>query len=645
MNLPIHFNYTVSDIKNIEKEIIQNNNNWLQFVKESTLTPEDFLESYLYKDKKFDYIYHVIHFLKYVVNDHKIKKACSDFELNIKKYFTNFYKSEENYKLFLILNKIKINKNDPNNKKKLIKNILKNFKYNGVHLPKNQKNEFIKIDEQLNIIENKFSENIINDIQKIKFKKEDLIGISEELLKSHKKGTYYIFDTTYPDESVIMKDCTLEKSRKRMYITYNSVAKENINLLENIIKLREQRSKIFGFKSSVQFYLSENRIAKEANINSLLNKLIPILKKKAFEEYNQLLKIANKKYLYDYDLAYYSNLYKKTYLNYDENIIKNYFPSNYTINAILQIYGDLFNITIKKINESDEKYWNEDVDLYIVHDKDTKHIIGYFYLDLYPRKGKFTHAATFELQNSYQNQDGKRIIPITAIVCNFTKPEFGKDFSLFKFGEIVTFCHEFGHALHNIFANVKYENLSGISVERDFSEMPSQFFENWCYQHNFLKKITKHYITSEKISDEMIEHIIKNKNYLCGIHYLTQILYIKYDLDLHNKQMINKKYVYNHWFELCNQLLPFKATMKTFPMCRFDHIIDYASGYYGYLWSIIYAYDAFSLFESEGLFNQELGTRFRKEILEKGSVKNGNTILIHFLKRKKNNKNFFKIFV
>jgi thimet oligopeptidase len=208
------------------------------------------------------------------------------------------------------------------------------------------------------------------------------------------------------------------------------------------------------------------------------------------------------------------------------------------------------------------------------------------------------------------------------------------------FNEVVTFCHEFGHALHNILSNVKYESLSGITMENDFAEMPSQFFENWCYQSDFLKKISKHTLTKKSLPDDIIDNIKKNKNYNIGLHYLTQILYIKYDLIIHQQKNIDKKYLHNLWFSLGSELLPFKISKKSFPMCRFDHLIGYESGYYGYLWSIIYAYDAFSLFEKKDIFNPALGLKFRKEILEKGGTINGVKMLENFLGRKTNNKIF-----
>jgi Zn-dependent oligopeptidase len=641
MELQIRFNYNVSQIKKIEKDFINNEVNWITVIKSNkNISPIDFLNSYIYKSAKFDYIINTLIFLKYVSPNKSIRDACTNLQLEIKKYNLEFFKSNENYKLFLILKKIKIEKDDPNNLKKLIKKILKEFEEHGANLKKIEKDKFIKINKKLIKYENQFSEYIINDIKNIIFNKKDLDGIDKNIIESHKKkvGSKYIFNTTYPDENAILKDCNVEESRKRMYLTFNSVAQKNLKILNEIIKLRDERSKIFGFKNSVDYYFSENRLAKEGKIYNLLKKLIPILKKKSLIEYKEICSIANKDNINDYDIKYYSNIYKKDILKYDENKIKEYFPSNYTINKIMELYGEIFGISIYPIKGNSNQYWASNIDLYKVLDVETSKIMGYLYLDLYPRDGKYTHAATFDLQNTYSNENDSRVIPVCAIVCNFEKSD---DVSLFTFDEIVTFCHEFGHGLHFLLSNVKYELLSGISMEEDFGEMPSQFFENWCYQPEFLKKISLHYKDKIKISDELINKIVVNKNYLNGIHYLTQILYIKYDLMIHKEKKINKKYLYNLWFKLFKELLPLKISSNIYPMCRFDHIIDYSAGYYGYLWSIIYSYDAFSLFESEGIFNKKLGRRFRNNILEVGGTVDGDMMLENFLERNHDLQHFF----
>lgn len=626
----INFEIDKVYIKKMAKLIINNNKKWLKNIKNVDITPIEFLESYLYHDKSFDYITGLIYFLENVSTDSEIREESVNFGIKLQNYYLNFYKSYENYKLFSILKKIKI-KNDKNNTKKLIKNILRSFENNGVHFKSDKKKKFIKLSKDYNKLKIKFSMNISNDNKIMEFSKKELDGISNNYLKNHKKEEKYIFDTSYPDKSIILKDCDVPKTREKMYCNFYNIASKNLNILKNIINIRTKISKMYGFKNTIEHYLSYNRLATEKKIDSLLNNLIPYFKNKANNEYKNLLIFSEKKDLFDYDMSYYSNKYKKNILDIDNNLIKNYFPSNYCINEILKIYSDLFGVYIKYIKEDSSKYWHLSVDLYEVIDIESNVILGYLYLDLYPRLGKYTHAATFDLQTTYIDNEGKRILPITAIVCNFTPPDKDMDYSLFQFYEIETFCHELGHGLHNILSNVKYQGLSGISMEDDFGEMPSQFFENWCYNQEFLKKISKHYETNEHLPLNIIKNIIKNRKFQNGLSYLTQILYIKYDMKIHKKKNITEKELYELWFKIQNELLNFKTTKNIYPMCRFDHLMSYAVGYYGYLWSLIYSHQAFSLFEKEGVFNKELGIKFRKEILEKGGTLKGTTMLKNFM--------------
>jgi len=369
-------------------------------------------------------------------------------------------------------------------------------------------------------------------------------------------------------------------------------------------------------------------------LNRLIAKILPILKKKANVEYEKILNISGKNELYEYDMAYYANMYKKRYLDINDNIIKEYFPSDYTIPKILDIYAKLFGIDIIQITQF-EKY-DYSILLYKVYDKNE--VLGYIYLDLYPRDGKYTHAATFTIQNTYINKNNERVIPATAIVCNFNPSK------LLSFDQVCTFCHELGHALHIVLSKVFYESFAGASTEIDFVEAPSQFFEFWCYDTAFLKNISIHYKTHKSMPIKYIENIKKNKYYNIGLNYLSQILFIEYDLTIHGKKSVTEKYLRDLWFNISENLFPYKIERNTWPMCRFDHLVGYSSAYYSYLWSIIYSYDIFSVFEKNGIFNKKVGMKFRKMILEKGGSAKGTDMLKSFLGRKYNSNRFLQIF-
>jgi Zn-dependent oligopeptidase len=238
----IKFNYTVSEINNISDKIINNHKKWFENIKnKKDICPSDFLDSYLYDSlNNFDYIYNTIIFLRYVSEKKDIRNASSDFDLKIKKYFSDFYSSTENYKIFTILENLdidKYDKNNSNNTKKLIKNILKNFEEHGCNLKASSKKIFSKLQNKLITLENRFSNNISNDVRELKFSRHELDGIDASTLNLHynKGKNKYIFNTTYPDQSVILKDCSVEKSRMLMYNTFNSIAPQNLQILEKIL--------------------------------------------------------------------------------------------------------------------------------------------------------------------------------------------------------------------------------------------------------------------------------------------------------------------------------------------------------------------------------------------------------------------------
>jgi Zn-dependent oligopeptidase len=706
----IRFNYSIEEINKIKNDIINTNEDFIS--KMNTYTPNNLLETYLYSFSKYDYIYETIIFLQSVLPDSNIKNASIKFQEDLMNYFLKFYKNENNYKILLKLKSIK-NKNSILNK--VLKDIFKSFENNGINLDINKRNKLEILKKDLNKYESQFMQNIYNDKKKLIISKEtshiDLDGVNKDFLNSHydKSSKKYIIGITNPEQEEIVKYCNSSSTRKIYSKIINNIGyKKNINILQKILILRYKISNILGYKNNIDYTLSYDRIAKENQIYTLLNKLIPKLKKMGNNEYNTILnyfvdnintfddkiksnvlnnivnnnnvnkgikKMNNK--INKYDFSYFSNIYKEKHYGIDTNIIKKYFPLSYTINRVFKMYEKIFSIKFERIkNVKKSQIWYKDVILYRVVDKannnankkannnksknniyyksnkrnksnknNKSNILGYLYLDLFPRPNKYNHAATFDLQPSYINKYNKRVLPITAIVCNFDRKFFTHD-------TLTTFCHEMGHALHNLFSKVKYVSLSGTKTELDFVETISQFFENWCWEKDFLKYVSRNIKTKKPLSDELIHKIIKTKKYNNGIHYLTQILYIKYDLGVHKKENYTIKELHDLWFNISNELLPFfgpehnhiikEYNDNIFPMCSFGHLIGYDVGYYSYLWSIIYSYDIFSKFQKNGLFSNKVGMDLRRKIMEKGATKNGVKLLTDFLQRKPSYKYFLE---
>ena len=312
------------------------------------------------------------------------------------------------------------------------------------------------------------------------------------------------------------------------------------------------------------------------------------------------------------------------------------------------MFGVLFGITIKKI---DVKLWHKDVILYQVNDKD-KSLIGYFAMDIYPRDGKFGHAMLSDVVVSHEvdYKSDECIAPFSCIVANFPTPN-KKVPSLISLGEVETLFHEFGHCLHVTLSRARIESQSGANVAWDFVETPSQIMENWVLDKEVMTYLSKHYKTGKKIPHDMVDKIIKGKKFLSAYSYIRQLMFSKLDLDLHTGKVHNAK---KAWIDMHKLYLGINVPEKDtlFP-AGFGHLVGYDAGYYSYLWALVYACDAFSLFKEASIKDKKEGTRpakrtrevglkWRKEVLEKGSSEDEIKLVENFLGRKSNQKAFLK---
>lgn len=653
MNLSIKFNYTVNEIKKIYQKIQIKHHLFIQNIKrlakDNRLTPQILFDNYEYNLTSFDYIFEVISFLQFVSPKKEIREESIRFQNKFDRLFAPFFQNKEIYHIFQLLKEPCFYEHNKD-RKRVIDKIFNIFYRNGVHLSNEKKKLLEKKRNKLLKSENLFQKNINDFSGKMSGTLDDFQGVNKSYLKKINKNKYQI-GFSYPEEDEILRNCIVENTRKKYYYMYNNSAyPKNMNVLKNIIQLRAEIAHILGYKSTVESLLDNNRIATEKDINQLIKHLIPILKNKANKEYEKLLTFSQKKMIYDYDLVYWMSKYKKENMEIDMDEFQKHYPTEKTIRKIMNIYESLFNIHIQKIKPKYNQIWYSNVTLYKILDSKTHQCLGYLYLDLFPRDNKYNHAATFDLQGTYKlfpnnpSLKNKRVIPITAIVCNFT-PNIGNKSSHLTHGEIKTFCHEMGHALHNLFSQVQYQSLSGTKTEIDFVESVSQLFENWCWDKNFLLKISsnKKNNSSKKLSD-IIDKIIKNRYQFIHIHYLIQILYLSYDIEIHKKKTVSIKEIHNLWFDIGKKLLPFKLSSEYInPMCRFGHLIGYEVGYYSYLWSILYSYDIFSVFLKNGIYDKRTGIKLKEEIMEKGGSLSGIVLLENFLGRKFSSLAFEKI--
>jgi len=350
---------------------------------------------------------------------------------------------------------------------------------------------------------------------------------------------------------------------------------------------------------------------------------------------------------YSWDFAYYNERLLEEKYQVDSLKISEYFPLQSTIKKMLGFYETIMDVKFVKLDPKPEEVWHEDVEMYAVFKNikfGTLEYVGVIYFDLHPRDGKYGHAANFGIGPGYVNSNGTRKNPETVLVCNFTKPTKTRP-SLLKHDEVVTFFHELGHGIHNMLSQTKYAKFHGTNVERDFVEAPSQMLEYWVWSKNELKLLSSHYETGEPISDDLIDLLIKTKHVNTGLSNLRQLFFGLFDMSLHtieSEDQIDKLNLFDTWNTLRREitLLP-DGNNPTKGYCSFGHIAGgYESGYYGYLYSQVFAADIYYTLFKEDPMNTENGIRYRDIILKRGGSREIMDNLEEVLGRKPNSEAF-----
>jgi len=340
-----------------------------------------------------------------------------------------------------------------------------------------------------------------------------------------------------------------------------------------------------------------------------------------------------------WDFQYYHRVLLEKQYNVNEEEIKEYFPTPRVISETLAIYQEILNLVFTQVIGA--KVWHPDVTLYEVTDKITKEKLGEFYLDLHPRDGKYTHAAVFPLQPDCLLPNGKRQTSVNAMLCNFSKPSgTGDKPSLLRHGEFVTFFHEFGHVMHGICSQVNISRFAGTRVFRDFVEAPSQMLENWCWEKDILRRVSKHYKTEQPLPDTLIDGMVAAKNANSGLLNLRQVFYGVFDQEIHTQPKINSAEIFGR---LKKEITLTENTPGTNGAASFGHMVGgYDASYYGYLWSEVFSADMYSVFKKNGIMSLDIGKQYRNKILQPGGSIDADIILRDFLGREPNQDAFLE---
>lgn len=531
---------------------------------------------------------------------------------------------------------------------KLLEDIYTGFTRNGANLEGEAKEKYRALRKELSLLTLQFSDNALketNDYQLVITDTAQLAGLPKSAVEAaaetaQEKGIEgWVFTLQAPSYSPFLTYADNRNLRQQIYLAYNTKcthdnAYNNLEIVKKLANTRMEIAQVLGYTNYAEYALQERMAQNSDAVYKLLNQLLDAYTPTARQEYAEVQALARQTEGEDFvvmpwDWSYYSHKLKDRKFNIDDEMLRPYFELSKVKEGVFGLATKLYGITFKK-NPAIPVY-HKDVDAYEVFDKDGQYL-AVLYTDFHPRAGKRAGAWMTEYKGQWIDpKTGENSRPHVSIVMNFTKPTQDKP-ALLTFDEVETFLHEFGHSLHGMFANSTYQSLSGTNVYWDFVELPSQIMENFAIEKEFLHTFARHYQTGELIPDELVQRIVDSSNFNAAYACLRQVSFGLLDMAWYTRHTPFegdvKAYEKAAWEKA--QVLPVveEACMST----QFSHIFagGYAAGYYSYKWAEVLDADAFSLFKQKGIFNPEVATSFRENILSKGGTEHPMTLYKRF---------------
>ena len=517
----------------------------------------------------------------------------------------------------------------------LLENTYRSFVRCGAKLSGEDKEKFRSISTTLSLNTLKFSQNRLKETNSFELilNEEQLSGLPQSAIEAYaqtakEKGKEgYIVTLSAPSFGPFMKYSTCRELRQQLYTAYHTQCTHdnefnNLDIVKTLVNLRLQHAQLLGYPTVADYTLTRRMAENSTNVYRLLHQLLEAYKPTALHELEEVKAIAKEMEGEDFemqpwDFSYYVEKLKEKKFNFNEESLRPYFELSQVIEGVFGLATRLYGITFQE--NKDIPVYHTDVKAYEVFDKDGK-FLAVLYADFHPRAGKRSGAWMTSYKEQWKDENGNSR-PHVSVTMNFTKPSADKP-ALLTFSEVNTFLHEFGHALHGIFADTTYQSLSGTNVYWDFVELPSQFMENFAIEKEFLNTFAKHYQTGETLPEELIQRIVESSNFMVAYACLRQLSFGLLDMAWYTRtepfEGDVRAYEEEAWKE--TQILPNipEACMTV----QFSHIMagGYAAGYYSYKWAEVLDADAFSLFKEKGIFNTETANSFREHVLSKGGT-------------------------
>lgn len=520
------------------------------------------------------------------------------------------------------------------------------FVRSGALLDEQGKERLRKLTEEASMLSLQFSQNLLKENKAFTLHitdEQQLDGLPDTAREAAaqtakemgKEG--WVFTLDFPSYSPFMTYSTQRDLRKQMYMERNTVcthnnSENNIDICKRLVNLRREIAQLLGFKTYADYVLKHRMASNVRNVYRLLDDLIDAYRPTAIKERDELIKMAHKdvEKMMPWDSGFYSHKLQMKRYNLDVEMLRPYFELSKVIEGVFGLANKLYGITFRE--NKDIPVYHPDVKAYEVFDNDGSYL-AVFYADFHPRKGKQGGAWMTEYQGQWITRKGENVRPHVSVVMNLTKPTDEKP-ALLTLGEVETFLHEFGHSLHGMFANTRFESLSGTNVWWDFVELPSQFMENYAVEKDFLSTFAFHYKTGEPMPDELIRRIKKSRNFMAASGCLRQVSFGLLDMAYYTQRKPFDDDILTFEKKAWKKAIIGTQLPDTCMTVQFSHIMagGYAAGYYSYKWAEVLDADAFAVFKKHGIFDKQTAQSFRDNILSKGGTEHPMTLYKRFRK-------------
>ena len=535
----------------------------------------------------------------------------------------------------------------------LLNNCYEGFVRSGALLDEAGKERLRQLTEEASMLSLQFSQNLLKEQKAFTLHITDeaqLDGLPESAREAaaltakemDKQG--WVFTLDMPSYSPFMTYSTQRDLREQMYMARMTECthdndENNLEICKRIVNLRREIAQLLGYKTYADYVLKRRMASNARSVYRLLDDLIEAYKPTAQKEREEVKKLAHKEVekIKPWDSGFYSHQLQMKKYNLDQEMLRPYFELSKVISGVFGLANKLYGITFKE--NKDIPVYHPDVKAYEVFDKDGSYL-AVFYADFHPRKGKQGGAWMTEYQGQHWEMNIEKgraksikenVRPHVSVVMNLTKPTEDKP-ALLTLGEVETFLHEFGHSLHGMFANTRFESLSGTNVWWDFVELPSQFMENYAIEKEFLRTFAFHYQTGEPMPDELIQRIVKSRNFMVATACLRQVSFGLLDMAYYTKKDAFDEDIIAFEKKAWKKAILGEQLKDTCMTVQFSHIMagGYAAGYYSYKWAEVLDADAFSVFKKNGIFDPKTAQRFRDEVLSKGGTEHPMTLYKRF---------------